>query len=79
MGALTDSLENNPLVNTMVSCLLGFGLATVFRRMCLSDDCSVVRGPSEASTEKYRYMVAPGQCYQYRRVPVECAHKTNGA
>lgn len=63
---------SEPTMRIVVSCILGFGLATLFRRMCTSNSCLIIKGPNAKHTQSFKYKVADGECYTYTQVPVKC-------
>lgn len=70
--SITDVLSE-PTMRILVSCILGFGLATLFRRMCTSNTCLIIKGPNAKHVQNYKYKVAEGECYTYTQVPVPCS------
>ncbi len=69
---ITDVLAE-PTTRIMVSCILGFGLASLFRRICTNSTCLIIKGPNAKHVENYKYKVGPtGECYTYTQVPVDC-------
>lgn len=64
----------------ILSCLLGFGLATMFRRVCDAKDahslspCVQFKGPHLNSARFYKYRQVPGEdeCYKYTAYAVPC-------
>lgn len=44
MIKIFDLMESNAVAIT-ISCILGFGLATIFRPLCKGPECIVMRGP----------------------------------
>jgi hypothetical protein len=56
----------------VMSVLLGFGLATIFRAVCRGSGCQVIKAPPLAELEK-PVKQADGKCVAYDRVPIDCA------
>lgn len=48
----------------VISIILGFGLATLFRKVCKGNSCIVVKGPKISEVEKYYYKV-DDKCFKY--------------
>jgi len=62
---------NTPIGQTLVSILLGIGLATMFREVCEGKNCIVFNGPviSEIDGKTYKY---DDYCYKYELASVKC-------
>lgn len=55
----------------LVSVLLGFGLATMFHRVCVGRDCVIVKGPSVDYVTKHMWRNGQ-ECYKYKVASVKC-------
>ena len=55
----------------VMSVLLGFGLATIFRAVCRGSGCQVIKAPPLAELEKPAKQ-SNGKCVAYDRVPIDC-------
>lgn len=64
-------LVKSKLGRQLVSIILGFGLASLFRKVCKNSNCYVVRGPkaSEIAGKLYRI---DDQCYTYKPEAALC-------
>ena len=62
---------NTPIGQTLISILLGIGLATMFREVCEGKNCIVFNGPviSEIDGKTYKY---DDYCYKYELASVKC-------
>ena len=62
---------NTTIGQTLISILLGIGLATMFREVCEGKNCIVFNGPviSEIDGKTYKY---DDYCYKYELVSVKC-------
>jgi hypothetical protein len=62
---------NTPIGQTLISILLGIGLATMFREVCEDKNCIVFNGPviSEIDGKTYKY---DDYCYKYELESVRC-------
>lgn len=56
---------------TIMSLLLGFGLASLFRTVCKDKNCIVFNAPplEEIKDKIYKY---DKKCYKYTAVPAKC-------
>jgi hypothetical protein len=68
---LTKKLLTDPFGATLVSVILGLGLAALFRKVCKGDNCVVVQAPSAKDLEKYVYQIDTS-CYKYTPNVVHC-------
>jgi hypothetical protein len=64
-------LLNIPGFSTLISLILGFGLAAMFRPLCKGAECVILRGPpvGEIRGAVYQY---GSKCVEFDAKPVEC-------
>jgi hypothetical protein len=64
-------LLNTPFGKIIISILLGFGLATMFRKACSDKNCIIFNGPviTDINDKIYKY---GEKCYKYESSPVIC-------
>jgi len=64
-------LLNTYIGQTLISILLGLGLATMFREVCEGKNCIIFNGPviSEIDGKTYKY---DEFCYKYELASVSC-------
>ena len=55
----------------IMSILLGFGLATLFRTVCKGKDCVIFHAPPLEEIEGKTYKIG-NKCYQYIPTPSKC-------
>ena len=55
----------------IISIIIGFGLSTLFRRVCKNRNCIIIKGPSIEEVEKKVYKSEKG-CYSFKSVDTEC-------
>ena len=55
----------------LMSALLGFGLATLFRKVCTDKKCIIFNGPIIGDFDKKTYQY-DGKCYKYKTVASKC-------
>jgi hypothetical protein len=55
----------------LMSILLGFGLASLFRSVCKGKNCIILKAPpsSDINGEVYRFQ---DKCYKYNAKPTKC-------
>ena len=55
----------------ILSIILGFGLASLFRQVCKGKNCYVFKAPSleETKNQTFKY---DGKCYSYNQKQVKC-------
>jgi len=60
----------------IVSLILGFGLAAIFRKACKNNKCIVLRGPKpkEMKDDVYYWY---DKCIKYEVIPTQCGNKDN--
>lgn len=67
-------IMDDPIGRIVISILLGFGLATLFRKVCSGQSCVIVKGPSPAEISKYYYKIDQ-DCYKYTPYQTTCDGK----
>lgn len=55
----------------MISIILGFGLASLFRQVCTSNKCKIIKGPNLTEIQKHTYKI-DDTCYKYKPVSTLC-------
>lgn len=65
---------NRPGVSTIMSMILGFGLAAIFRPLCKGPDCLVLRGPPVNEIRGAVYQFG-SKCVEFDAKAVECPKK----
>lgn len=66
----------NKQVSMLVSCVLGFGLAAIFRPVCKGPDCVILRGPPISQIRNSVYQFG-SKCHEFIPKPVECPTDPN--
>jgi hypothetical protein len=56
----------------LMSILLGFGLASLFRSICNGKDCLIFHAPSLNDFKDKIYMTSSGKCVKYTPVATKC-------
>lgn len=64
-------LLDTPFGVTIISIVLGLGLATLFRKVCSDKNCIVFNGPVLTHTHDKTFKFEEA-CYQYTMEPVKC-------
>ena len=67
---LTD-IMNNPVGRIIVSVILGLGLASLFRKVCNSKNCIIIKGPTQTEIDKFYYKI-DDDCYKYTPYASKC-------
>lgn len=67
---------NSKIGQIILSILLGFGLATVFRKVCKGNSCLVIKGPNPSDVQKYYYKIDE-ECYKYTPYVTKCEDKAS--
>ena len=68
------SLLNSTKGKIIVSILLGFGIATLFRKSCENRNCLVFKAPS-MNKIKNKPFLFDDKCYEYNEKNVTCDNK----
>lgn len=65
---------NSNIGQIVISIILGFGLAAVFRKVCTGNNCIVIQGPKRSDIEKFYYKVE-NECFKYSPYYTSCDGK----
>lgn len=68
---IIGDIMNHPIGRILVSVILGFGLASLFRKVCSGKSCIIVKGPSPEEVKKYYYKIEE-DCYKYTPIASKC-------
>jgi hypothetical protein len=66
-----QEILNSRRTSILISVLLGFGLATLFKRKCRSPDCYVFKGPHHTKIMDNVFKMG-GRCYNYDKQHKSC-------
>lgn len=66
----------NKQVATFISCVLGFGIAALFRPVCKGPDCVILRGPPLSQIRNAVYQIG-SKCHEFKPKVVECPTDPN--
>jgi hypothetical protein len=58
---------------TIMSILLGFGLASFFRKICKDKECIIFHAPSLDDFKDKIYMNDAGKCVKYKPLATKCS------
>jgi hypothetical protein len=68
------SIIDRPGFATIISIVLGFGLAAIFRPLCKGPDCLIIRGPPVNEVRGAVYQFG-AKCVEFDAKAVECPPK----
>lgn len=66
---------DNKMGQIIISIILGFGLATIFRKVCKDNNCIVITGPKISDTNKFYYKI-DSECYKYSPYFTPCNNES---
>jgi hypothetical protein len=69
-----ESFLKVPGLAALISFVIGFGLAAIFRPICKGPDCLIVRGPPVNDIRGSVYQFGT-KCIEFIAKPVECPQK----
>ena len=69
------NLYRSPSGKLIIAAILGFGLATLFRRSCKGRDCILFRAPVIKEVSTNTYIHGPS-CYKFTPETQKCKHKS---
>lgn len=53
----------------IISCILGFGLASLFKKVCIDDNCLIIKSPPNIEGNIFKFQ---DKCYTYAPHSVTC-------
>lgn len=62
------------IATPIISILIGLGLASIFRKACINDDCYTFKGPYTSEIEENIYSF-DGKCYKFTPKNIKCKTK----
>ena len=68
------NIIDRPGFATLISIILGFGLACIFRPLCKGPDCLIIRGPPVNEIRGAVYQFG-AKCVEFDAKAVECPSK----
>lgn len=66
-----EAFFNLPRVAILLSFLLGFGIAAMFRPLCNGPECLVIRGPPVSDIRGSVYQFG-AKCVEFKPKPIAC-------
>ena len=66
-----DAVLKVPGLATLISIVLGFGIAAMFRPLCKGPDCVILRGPPVGEIRGAVYQFG-SKCVEFDAKPIEC-------
>lgn len=60
--------------SSLISVLLGLGLAALFQKACRDNNCMIIKGPSYKNIKDKIY-IHDGKCYTYKPESSSCSGK----
>jgi hypothetical protein len=66
-----NNLLKNDMGKIIVSCILGLGLASLFKKVCIDDSCLVIKSPPKEEIEDYVFK-HQDKCYTYNPEITTC-------
>lgn len=66
-----QAVIKTPGLPTLISFIIGFGLACVFRPMCKGPDCLIIRGPPVKDIQGSVYQFG-NKCVEFTPKALEC-------
>jgi len=73
---MTDwlSIMDRPVVATVISALIGFGIAAMFRPLCKGPECVILRGPPVNDINDAVYQFG-SKCIEFKAKAIPCPAK----
>ena len=71
---MLKNLLKSELGRIIISCILGLGLASLFKKVCVDGNCLIIKSPPE---DKIRGKIFKdeGKCFKYHKHSISCPAK----
>ena len=67
----SKSSKNNEISKIIISCIFGLGLASLFKKVCIDDNCLVIKSPPKNKIDGHIF--GDGEkCYKYNSEKSQC-------
>jgi hypothetical protein len=67
-----EKILSNRTGQILVSIILGFGLSTLFRKVCNGRNCIIIHGPKPNELNNNIYKI-DNECYKYKTLVTKCS------
>jgi hypothetical protein len=64
-------IMDRPLIPTIMSLLIGFGIAALFRPLCKGPECLILKGPPVSDIKGYAYQMG-NKCVEFIPKMMKC-------
>tara|TARA_Y100000816_G_C26024372_1_gene536045 strand:- start:812 stop:1027 length:216 start_codon:yes stop_codon:yes gene_type:complete len=68
---MIDNIMSTEYGSTIISIILGLGLAVMFKKVCKDGNCVIIKGPSPKEIQKNIYKIE-NNCYKYIPEVINC-------
>ena len=68
---MINNIMDTPYGSTIISIILGLGLAVMFKKVCKNGNCIIIKGPSPEEIKKNVYKIE-NNCYKYKPEVINC-------
>ena len=69
---MIGKILESPIGRIVISIILGFGLATLFRRVCEGNNCFIIKSPPRSEVEG-KVFGFDQKCYRYNSESTKCS------
>ena len=71
---MLKNLSNSDSGKTIISVIVGLGIAALFRKVCNDRNCIIIKGPPIESVANNVFTM-DGKCYKYKAKSTSCNNK----
>ena len=58
-----------------ISCILGLGLSILFKKVCIDDNCLIIKSHPQNEIVGHIFKTKDNNCYKYTKLPIVCPIK----
>ena len=67
-----DNIMKNEFGKIVISAILGLGLASLFKKVCVDDNCLIIKSPPNIKNQVFGH---DNKCYKYTPEVTKCSSK----
>ena len=66
---MQTTIFTNEFNKIIISCILGLSLAAIFKKVCVDDNCLIIKSPNEINGQIFS---EGDKCYKYNSQKTQC-------
>ena len=71
---MLNKILSNKTGQIIISCILGLGLASIFKKVCVDDNCLIIKTDPKWNVDKKIFQNTNGKCFKFKPQEAKCSH-----